>query len=689
MDAFVRYIDKVKILGEARRLRADIDRELRMAQTSEDSRMAKYSRRLERAKRHADAKLATLGQIPSRAAPAANISLPAILADPSSVAYLLEFMERRGRSNLVQFWLTVETLKDPLEGENAAATPDDTAFIAAYFAGRHELDLPERLITAITTGEPTAAKQSLYTAQRLVLAQIEEHWEAFRQSELYRKAAHDLSLAPQPIARPPVEFTSPVPRMITRDSTPHLDALIGPEEQPTGKLFMDEDEEAERMEAIQAALEDTMDDTPSSPLTQSLSASGFLPPLQSPRLFDEEDPIIQQAADGDLHLGKEIARLDEKIQELVKQRAMLDGFVRRAELTGNDGELRLLNRSLSSIRLDLRASIFQKAQYEHQEKEGRLLPGRTTIEIPNAVVTDDGKPVARYAVKVTQRDESVNVAWVVYRRYNEFFELDRSLREIVDLKRIDLPGKRLGPGTSSSLIESRRLGLEKYLQSLIFTSACDSAPLRAFLSRSSSFSPTKSSLAPHTIVQSLYNTMAASLDDSFGPSMVDLFSTTLGRQFTEVAEGLNGVVGMGGDLLGLRPEQKETVPETAFTAPICDLVIELLDLEDGNWIKRQAVEVVLQQILGSTIERKVRDSVAAIAAPSTVDAYIEALQRVLFPNGERRVSVPRDEDERAETKHRASKRLPLFVPGESMNEHANPRYCRQYDRSIQHAQSRP
>jgi sorting nexin-25 len=577
-------------VGEARRLRADIDRELRLAGArADDKRIAKYIKRLDRAKRHVDVRLATLGQVSMRSDPVADISLATILADSSSVAYLLEYMERRGQSNLVQFWLLVETLKDPLEGEQMVSA-EDIAFIAdAHLAN---LDLPEHLVRSVTTDEPHVAKQGLFAAQRLVLDRIEEHWDDFSQSELYRKAAYDLSR--QPVVSEPIKIVrgevTPLNRSIRLEP---LDALIGPEEQPTGRLFM---EEEEKMEAIQAALDDTMDDT-----APSMSTSMVIEPLASPRLFDD-DPIIQQAADGDLHLSGEIRRLDEKIQELVKQRTMLHGFVRRAELTGEDGELRLLQRSLSSIRLDLRASVFQKAQYEHQEKEGRLAPGRTTIEIPNAVVTDqDGKPVARYAVKITQRDETVNTAWVVYRRYNEFFELDRALREHADLRRIDLPGKRLGPSTSSSLIESRRSGLEKYLQALIYTSACDSTPLRDFLSRSSSFSPTRASLAPQTIVQSLYNTMAASLDESLiGPSMMDL-STTLGRQFSEVAEGWNGVVEMGGDLLGLRPSpQKEP---GAFTAPICDLVIELLDLDESNWIKRQAIEVVLQQILGSTIER--------------------------------------------------------------------------------------
>ena len=270
------------------------------------------------------------------------------MSDPSSVAYLLEFMERRGQSSLVQFWLTVETLKDPLEGEDVAASVDDIAFISSTY---RDMDWPDQLGKTITTAEPSVAKQSLFTAQKLVLERIEEHWEDFRRSELYRKAAHDLSIPQTPIVRhvsDPVQLLkspTPLSRSVTElrlDRTPrHLDALIGPDEQPTSRLF--DDEETDRMEAIQAALEDTMDDTtpPSPSASQSLSASMVL--RKKDVLIDDmtEDPIIQQAADGDLHLDGEIKRLNQKIQELVKQRAMLEGFVRRAELTGNNGELRL------------------------------------------------------------------------------------------------------------------------------------------------------------------------------------------------------------------------------------------------------------------------------------------------------------------------------------------------------------
>ena len=48
--------------------------------------------------------------------------------------------------------------------------------------------------------------------------------------------------------------------------------------------------------------------------------------------------------------------------------------------------------------------------------------------------------------------------------------------------------------------------------------------------------------------------------------------------------------------------------------------------------------------------------------PDAVAGYLDTLQRILFPGGQRRVSTPRTEEEKAETKHRASKRVTLLVP---------------------------
>jgi sorting nexin-25 len=137
--------------------------------------------------------------------------------------------------------------------------------------------------------------------------------------------------------------------------------------------------------------------------------------------------------------------------------------------------------------------------------------------------------------------------------------------------------------------------------------------------------------------------MATSLDDNLlGPNMLDLMYTTLNRQLTDIGGfvGMTGddLAGLGGHLLpqGMRPGWSRTdtgsiFPSSnrkpgaseiridqrssniqpfggesgmgSFTAPICDLFIEVFDLKENNWLRRQAIVVILQQFLGGTIER--------------------------------------------------------------------------------------
>ena len=193
--------------------------------------------------------------------------------------------------------------------------------------------------------------------------------------------------------------------------------------------------------------------------------------------------VVQLAEPGNLYLGAEIGRLQEKLQELVKQEHTLETLIRQAELTGNQTELRILNRSISSIRRETRTCIFQKAQYEQQEEENRLIPGKTRVTIPRHIDTsDDGKQVVRYVVRVEQLVDTGDVNkgsslyWDVARRYNDFHELDKGIRDWAtsspdkalhqDVKKWlpELPGKKIAPILSGAQLDSRRSGLEKYLQ---------------------------------------------------------------------------------------------------------------------------------------------------------------------------------------------------------------------------------
>jgi sorting nexin-25 len=210
------------------------------------------------------------------------------------------------------------------------------------------------------------------------------------------------------------------------------------------------------------------------------------PSLTTPMTVEEEDTtdnkqqdLIKLAEPGDLKLGAEILRLQTKIQELVKQEHLLETLISQAELTGNQAELRLLRRSQSSVRQETRSCIFQKAQYEQQEEENRLVPGRTRVTIPSHIDTlEDGKQVVRYIVRIEQLDEDkqVGLKWDIARRYNDFYDLDKGIRDwagaasdkTVQLeirKRVaELPSKKLVPVLSGNQLDTRRAGLERYLQ---------------------------------------------------------------------------------------------------------------------------------------------------------------------------------------------------------------------------------
>lgn len=196
-------------------------------------------------------------------------------------------------------------------------------------------------------------------------------------------------------------------------------------------------------------------------------------PLDSLLMDTQTDPMGTDVPNstlvGILQLPGEIARVTARINELSDQETLLDALIRKAELVGNKRELALLTNSHRSLAREVRALGFQKRQWEQQERDSRLSPGQTIVSIPTAMnsVDDGGKPVTRYLIEVQQlgQDGSFAHGWVVPRRYNEFFSLHHVLREKVpSIRHLALPGKMLVTSMSSSFVDSRRAGLERYLQ---------------------------------------------------------------------------------------------------------------------------------------------------------------------------------------------------------------------------------
>lgn len=88
---------------------------------------------------------------------------------------------------------------------------------------------------------------------------------------------------------------------------------------------------------------------------------------------------IHQAAPGDLGLAEAIFTLTFDIEKLSTQEAVIDSLYRKAELTNNTVELRILRKSKSSLQREIRRKELQRQQYIVQESDNGLFVGSLSI----------------------------------------------------------------------------------------------------------------------------------------------------------------------------------------------------------------------------------------------------------------------------------------------------------------------
>jgi sorting nexin-25 len=269
-DVFLKSISKIQNITEAKRLRNDVEREVRQVQARlsvepireggrnkekesvvKTKQLEAYLLRLESAKRKVDRKIGKLSgtsptadhsgrgdedQVDALGTPLAP-SLRDILTNPSPLSFYMEFMDRRKQARLVQFWLTVESFKNPLEEADSSdddeqlgysrlsssmqrmdaaglsTMREDVAMIWAMFLDpstvTDAVPLRSKLFDSIRAGATVdesglgsapvlldQARKATFRAQRdIYSAMLEDHFPDFRKTDLYRKAVIDLNKA--------------------------------------------------------------------------------------------------------------------------------------------------------------------------------------------------------------------------------------------------------------------------------------------------------------------------------------------------------------------------------------------------------------------------------------------------------------------------------------------------------------
>lgn len=266
-------------------------------------------------------------------------------------------------------------------------------------------------------------------------------------------------------------------------------------------------------------------------------------------------------------------------------------------------------------------------------------------------------------------------SWAVPRRYSEFHELHQKLRmRYPSVRQLEFPRRRMMMKLQKDFLQKRRVALETYLQQLLLLpEVCRSRDLRAFLSQQA--------LLPHgapasdgetkDIVSRIYNSVADGMDDFLGNiTMLDQLSTA----------GQNLISAATNQLTGPEPalatedamtaaeaeaelnafEDRELEP---FIKPICDLFLEAFELNRGNnWLRGRAVVVVLHQLLGGTIERKVRDSAKSLVQDDNLLRYMTLAKDTMWPGGVMRKPVVRTSSQKSKSKNEASFMLAALIP---------------------------
>ncbi|EON99741.1 putative intermediate filament protein mdm1 protein [Phaeoacremonium minimum UCRPA7] len=393
---------------------------------------------------------------------------------------------------------------------------------------------------------------------------------------------------------------------------------------------------------------------------------------------DDDADNVHEAAPGDLGLAEAITVLTNDIDRLVAQDSVVDSLLRKAELTNNMAELRILRKSKASLQREIRRKELQRQQYVVQESDNSLY-GRSTVKIKSIQVgrEDDGKEFALYVIEVQRNagEKMPAATWIVSRRYSEFHELHQKLRSrYPSVRNLDFPRRRVVMKLQSEFLKKRRQALEKYMSELLLLpDVCRSRDLRAFLSQS---------VIVHgqdlvdredkkDMITRLYDSVTDGMEDILGSiPVLDQLSVAGQNLIAAATSQLNTMpVNLNEDAMTAAEaeaelnafENKELEP---FVKPICDIFLEVFELNRGNnWLRGRAVVVVLHQLLGGTIERKLRDNVKLLLQEDAVMRYIGLLRDGMWPGGELpRNKKPRSAAEKSRTRTEASLMLATLVP---------------------------
>lgn len=367
------------------------------------------------------------------------------------------------------------------------------------------------------------------------------------------------------------------------------------------------------------------------------------------------------------NLKGEIANLTIAIDQIEKELGLLGHLILKAELTNNQHQLRLLNKSQRALMKDFEKKELLKQQYLVQENANSLFK-KTTICIKSYYLDQELKnhrEIAYYLINVNHVNNGQVTSWEIPRRFSEFHSLNVALRRkykhsVPHLQRKDIFPEKIKISlkyhvSKSLLYEERKSKLEKYLRELLnIPDICQDDMFRLFLTNLASFDSLHNPRVEQKDPEDLANSIP-SLNSS--TDLVIERNLTTDFHTRQIDSNYDQELSFYDDERNLYTQFEINYHEKSFVKAICDFFISVFSLNKNNsgWLRGRAIITVLQQLLGSAIENYIKDNIKRFGSDNQISDILLALKTALWSPqgvlaGKKFPREPRTEGEIARTK---------------------------------------
>ncbi|CCD24855.1 Mdm1p NDAI_0E00390 [Naumovozyma dairenensis CBS 421] len=370
-------------------------------------------------------------------------------------------------------------------------------------------------------------------------------------------------------------------------------------------------------------------------------------------------------------ISDKIAQLTISIEEIEKELELLNYLVLKAELTNNQNQLKLLRKSQKALLRELKNEELLQQQCLIK-KDANALYRQTKVFIKSFYLEhrtniNNLGETAYYLIDIEHCYNGHTTTWETGRRYNEFFKLNEYLKKYYRSQVKFLQKNEMFPSKIPMsfkyhinpylLYEERQHKLEMYLRALLnIPEICQDSVFRAFvidkamvdiygmdqLNQSTNDNSTSNSSTHSIPTMKNLNTssMSSIASNSSSGSQVALYDQVHSNPPADQNNQINVEDLEDGENYKndeFHPFQNDPMirhESKPIVKSICNLFISVFQLNrnnsNSNWLRGKAISTVLQQLLGSTIEKYIKINIEEIRSEEGIYEMLGLLKKSLW-----------------------------------------------------------